>query len=153
MILCERFKIIRNFLLTPSRISNFILQQFSGLLYSLCATLMGAMTTMVSVIFFLCFVGQVLIFNSIFGEDKKSSHILLTALRNTSEAIIRAHVHQCSRSVLWWRMKLVFFHLVMIVTYIFQRSWEWTKSEANLLLFGLSYPVLPWIQPLLYPLP
>ena len=150
MILCELFKIIRNFLLTPSRISNFILQRFSGFLYSLCATLMGAMTTMVSVIFFLCFVGRVLIFNSIFCEDKTSSPILLTALRNTSEAIIRAHVHQCSRSVLWWRMKLVFFHLFMIVTYIFQRSWEWTKREANLLLFGLSYPVLPWIRPLLY---
>ena len=108
------------------------------------------MTTMVSVILFLCFVGRVLTFNLLFIEDKKISPILLTALWSTGEAKIRAHVHQWSRSVLWWRVKLVFFHLVMIATYIAQRSWEWTKNEASIVFFGLLYPVMPWIRLLIY---
>ena len=96
------------------------------------------------------FVGSILCTEAFVGRNRENISILVTSARITYHVTFRATLHKWGQSRLWWRAKLIFFHTVMLGTYITKRTWEWIKNEFRIAFFGLLYPVWSWIAPIIY---
>ena len=79
---------------------------------------MGSMNSIFGSLILFHVIGSVLSTSMLLDKDRTESLILLTAFGTTYKVNFKSHVHKWNRLLLWWRVKLRVFHLIMTAVYI-----------------------------------
>ena len=86
-------------------------------------------------------------------ENNDGTHDVIDIIRSAKTTLAiqaRVNLNSATKSILWFQVKIIAFHSIMISHYLAFRMWDWTKNLITTVILGLLHPIIPHVNPLTY---